>query len=152
MENSDLNKSPCQASMGAGTCLIHMACVCSTGGGRRPHNIWLKSSRAAICQWEMDGNAGTLLKDNIQNFICSHSPWALEKGGQSGLQLYEQKPGLGALELELRGQPAQFPMLSQSLAQQRTPFSSEPCYPGNVCLGGGCWKTSCPTLWSIAWG
>lgn len=54
--------------------------------------------------------------------MCSHSPWAPVEGGQSGLELCEENPGLGSLGLELGRQPTWFPRMSHSLLLQRTSF------------------------------
>ena len=66
----------------------------------------------SICekQWvfglsgEMAGDAESLLKGTTQNFVCSHLPWALAEGGQSGLEMLEENLGLVVLGRELKEQ------------------------------------------------
>lgn len=54
---------------------------CGTRGGRRsPHNVWLWKSvgiPSATERQESAINPGTLVRANAQNFVCSHTHWAL---------------------------------------------------------------------------
>ena len=52
------------------------------------------------------------LKANTQNFICSHLPWALAEGGQSGLETREES--LGLVALRSIGITARIPVQSHS--------------------------------------
>ena len=53
----------------------------------------VKKSRVSICQGEMAEDSESLLKGNAQNIVCSHLPWALAKGGHTGLQIWRRAWG-----------------------------------------------------------
>ena len=58
--------------------------------------------RDTVSQGKMARDAESLLKVRHTKFHCSHLPWALVEGRQSGLEMLEERLGLVALGRELK--------------------------------------------------
>lgn len=104
---------------------------------RYPHNIWLWNAAGELSDRKRGGgNAGTLLKSQHIKCHVQPSSWAVAEAGQSGLELCEQKSGLGTLGLDLRRQTPWFLVLSHSLMLRRSSFSCRRLLSRWHCLRG----------------
>lgn len=92
-----------------------------------------KSSLVGVRQGQTVGNAGTLLKGQCTRFHVQ--PLTLGSG-RGRAELCEENAGLGALELELRRQTAQFPSHCGGHLSH-----SNICYTGDLFWGEDSWST-----------
>ena len=109
--------------------------------GRGTHKIYGCENQQAFCP---PGRDRSLLetqvpswRDNAQNMICNHLPWAPVEGGQSDLQSHEERWEFVVLGRKLRGEPPVF-LCWVSLLYHRCYLSLVEHSPPNVISLGEC--------------